>query len=149
MCSIYGRVFLLLRKHKLYLKLSKCSFAQGSLEFLGHVVSLRGIATDPTKVQTVQDWPTPTCVKDVRSFLGMAGYYQKFVRHFGVISKPLTNLLKKGDSWNTGGLCNCKVVLTYSSSPGLWNFSKQFVIETGASDKGFGAVLLHEGYPLA
>jgi hypothetical protein len=70
-------------------------FAQTQLEFLGHIVSATGVATDPKKVEVIQNWPTPTCVKDVRSFLGMAGYYMKFVAHFGIISKPLTTLLKK------------------------------------------------------
>lgn len=62
------------------------------------MISSAGVATDPTKVQIITDWPQPTSVKDLQSFLGMAGYYRKFVRHFGLLSKPLTNLLKKGNS---------------------------------------------------
>ena len=90
-----GQVFLLLQQHQLHLKYSKCSFAQDSLEFLGHVISKDRVATDPTKV-IVQSWPIPQNVKEVRSFLGMAGYYRKFVRNIGILSKPLTQLLKKG-----------------------------------------------------
>lgn len=90
------QVFELLKHHKLHLKLSKCSFAQESLEFLGHIISKQGVATDPKKVSIVEQWPVPTNIKEVRSFLGMAGYYRKFVKHFGIISKPLTQLLKKG-----------------------------------------------------
>jgi hypothetical protein len=88
------QVFKLLGQHQLKLKLSKCLFGQEKLEFLGHVISSTGVATDPNKVKIILEWPQPTCVKDMRSFLGMAGYYRKFVAQFGIISKPLTNLLK-------------------------------------------------------
>jgi hypothetical protein len=81
-------------------------FAQTQLEFLGHIVSAIGVATDPKKVEVIHNWPTSTCVKDVRSFLGMAGYCRMFVAHFGIISNPLTTLLKKDTicletSWQT------------------------------------------------
>lgn len=85
----------LLRHHQLKVKLSKCAFAQKQIQYLGHVIS-KGVATDTSKVQDIQNWPTPSCVKGVRGFLGIAGYYRKFVKNFGIISKPLTNLLKKG-----------------------------------------------------
>lgn len=73
------------------------------------MISSAGVATDPTKVQIITDWPQPTSVKDLQSFLGMAGYYRKFVRHFGLLSKPLTNLLKKGN--NTSRLLVIKKLL--------------------------------------
>ena len=93
------QVFYLLYKHQFQVKLSKCSFAQRKLAYLGHVISEKGVATDPGKVSIVQDWPTPCSVKEVRSFLGLAGYYRKFVQHFGTISKPLTSLFKKGSQF--------------------------------------------------
>lgn len=62
---------------------------------MGHVISDKGVATDPSKISIVRDWLTPTLVKEVRSFLGLAGYYRKYVQGFGAICKPLTNLLKK------------------------------------------------------
>jgi hypothetical protein len=85
----------LLTKDKWQVKLSKCTFAQQQLSYLGHTISAASLATDPAKISVVQSWPTPTNVKDVRSFLGLVGYYRKFVRNFAVIAKPLTNLLKK------------------------------------------------------
>jgi hypothetical protein len=91
--------FSLLRKHQLYLKLKKCNFATNTLEFWGHIISASGIDTDPVKVQIVHCWPTPICVKDGRSFLGMARYYRHYVQHLGVISKPLATLLKKGQTF--------------------------------------------------
>jgi hypothetical protein len=89
-------VFHLLQEHQLKVRLSKCTFAQQKLHYLGHVLSPQGVSTDPTKVANVQNWPTPTCVKDLRGFLGLAGYYRRFVKNFGMIAKPLTELLKKG-----------------------------------------------------
>lgn len=86
-------VFELLKQHQF--SMSKCSFAKQQLNYLGHLVSAAGVSTDPKKIADVQNWPTPTCVKDVRSFLGLAGYYRRFVKNFGLLVKPLTELLKK------------------------------------------------------
>jgi len=88
-------VFELLAKDQWHLKISKCSFAQTSISYLGHVISAAGVGTDPSKLDAIAQWPTPVSVKELRSFLGLAGYYRRFVRHFSILSKPLTNLLKK------------------------------------------------------
>lgn len=92
-----------LRKHKLYAKLSKCHLYQSSVSFLGHIISSNGVQMEPEKVKAIQDWPTPKSVQDIRSFLGLAGYYRKFIQNFSKISSPLTELLKKDVSfeWTT------------------------------------------------
>ncbi|WVZ55867.1 hypothetical protein U9M48_006472 [Paspalum notatum var. saurae] len=84
-----------LHEHELYLKRSKCSFGAGIVAYLGHVISEHGVVMDASKVQAVLDWPTPRSVRALRGFLGLAGYYRKFVKDFGAVAAPLTQLLKK------------------------------------------------------
>jgi hypothetical protein len=84
-----------LRDHKLYAKLSKCEFWPKQVAFLGHVISKGGISVDPTKVQDVLSWKAPTSVSGIRSFLGLVGYYRRFIEGFSKISKPMMELLEK------------------------------------------------------
>lgn len=104
------------------------------------------MSTDPSKIAAVKDWQAPSDVKGVRSFLGLAGYYRHFIRNFGVIARPLFNLLKKGVpvQWTSTTETSFQV-LTHQliSAPvlALPDFKQPFVIETDASDRGIGAIL--------
>jgi hypothetical protein len=84
-----------LREHRLYAKFSKCEFWKKQVEFLGHVLSAEGVAVDPSKVQAVQEWEQPKSATEIRSFLGLAGYYRRFIEGFSSLAKPMTELLKK------------------------------------------------------
>lgn len=96
-CHYLRLVLQLLQKDKWQVKISKCSFAQRQLAYLGHIISGKGVSTDPNKIVAVRAWPVPATVKELRSFLGLSGYYHKFVPHYGVICKPLNDLLRKGE----------------------------------------------------
>ena len=84
-----------LREHQLYAKFSKCEFWLKEVGFLGHVLSREGIAVHPTKVVTVTNWEAPTSVGEIRSFLGLAGYYRRFIENFSKVANPMTELLKR------------------------------------------------------
>jgi hypothetical protein len=88
-------VFKCLLENTFYLKLSKCSFGQNSIAYLGHIVSAEGVGPDNEKVQAMINWPCPTTVKQLRGFLGLTGFYRKFVKGYASIASPLTDLLKK------------------------------------------------------
>jgi hypothetical protein len=90
-----AQVFELLSKDQWLVKLSKCKCAQQSIVYLEHVVGAQGVSTDPTKIEAVSSWPVPKDIKELRSFLGLAVYYRKFVQHFVIIARPLMDLLKK------------------------------------------------------
>jgi hypothetical protein len=147
-------VFELLVKDQWKIKLSKCSFVQREISYLGHVISEKGVATDPKKIEAIAQWPTPQNVKELRSFLGLAGYYRKFVRHFGLLVKPLTDLLKKHSvfvwtSIHQNSFQSLQTTLCNSPVLSLPDFSKTFSIEIDASGSGVGAILLQDNHPLA
>lgn len=135
----------LLAKDHWKVKLSKCTFAQRQIQYLGHIISEQGVGTDPSKISAIAQWPTLSNAKELRSFLGLAGYYRKFVKHFGIISKPLTKLLKKNVIfvWTTiheKAFSTLKSSLCKSPVLALPDFSKPFAIETDACGVGVGAV---------
>lgn len=95
------QVLTLLAKDQWVVKLKKCQFAKQEIHYLGHVLSAQGVHTDPAKITAVLQWPTPANVHELRGFLGLAGFYRKFIRHLAIIAKPLTNLLKKNSLFVT------------------------------------------------
>ena len=110
MLRFFRMVLQTLREHQLYAKFSKCEFWLDQVAFLGHVVPKDGIRVDPKKIEAIIDWPRPTTVTEVRSFLGSAGYYRRFMKDFSKIAAPLTRLTQK-----MSGLCGLTNVKNTSS----------------------------------
>lgn len=146
-------VLQLLRQHHLSAKPSKCVFGQSQVEYLGYIISNEGVATDPTKVQAVKNWPVPKSVTDLRGFLGLAGSYRKFIKDFGLICKPLFTALKKtGFTWQDEqqqAFATIKDKLAHAPVLAMPNFTQPFILEADASGTGLGAVLMQNNRPLA
>eukprot|EP00731_Ephydatia_muelleri_P013103 Em0007g413a len=135
-----------LKNAGLKIKPSKCHLMRKSIKYLGHVVSEHGIKTDPEKTRCVADWPTPSNAHELRQFLGLAGYYRRFVKNFAVIAAPLFHLTENHQAWNWTLQCNAaffKLKESLVTSPVLAYpvFSIGFVVDTDASGEGLGAVL--------
>jgi hypothetical protein len=145
-------VLAVLHQHRLFVKRSKCAFGVPSIAYLGHVISAAGVAMDPDKVQAVADWAQPRSARAVRGFLGLAGYYRKFVKEFGMIAAPLTALLKEGFTWIEAAsttFAALKTAVTTAPVLALPDFVEPFIVECDASTYGFGTVLLQGQYPVA
>jgi hypothetical protein len=146
-------VFGALQHHQLFVKKSKCAFAASSVAYLGHVVSAAGVAMYPDKVQAVRDWQQPRSAQAVRGFLGLVGYYRKFVHNYDTIAAPLTALLKKdGFAWSAdtaAAFTALKEAVTAASVLAMPDFSKTFIVKCDASSHGFGAVLVQDSHPVA
>jgi hypothetical protein len=144
------------------MKLSKCEFFKSSVPYLGHVISSAGIRPDPKKVSALENWPTPTSVFDVRSFLGLANYFRRYIHDFSKHAAPLLNLTKGNISkrksvyvkiaWNN----ECQVGFEYLKTALVWantlkipDFSKPFQLIIDASDIAFGGILLQENHAIA
>jgi hypothetical protein len=143
-----------LRDHKIYAKFSKCEFWLDSVKFLGHTISKDGISIDPSKVQEVMDWKPPKSLHQIRSFLGLAGYYHRFIPNFSRIAKPMTDLLKKGVNFVWSEACEKalhKMRQHLTSAPVLvqQDNSKPFEVLCDASGTGLGCVLMQEGRVIA
>ncbi|GKC83593.1 putative reverse transcriptase domain-containing protein, partial [Tanacetum coccineum] len=144
----------LLKKEKLYAKFSKCEFWLNEFQFLGHVVNCDGIHVDPSKVESVKNWKTPESSTEISSFLGLAGYYQRFIKNFSKIAKPLTLLTQKNKTYVWGNkqdeaFCILKEKLCNVAVLALPDGPDDFVVYYDASKQGFGCVLMQRGKVIA
>ncbi|XP_073049492.1 uncharacterized protein [Primulina eburnea] len=140
----------LLREKQLYAKFKKCEFWLEQVAFLGHIVSKEGISVDPSKIESIQQWSIPKTVSDVRSFLGLAGYYRRFIENFSKIALPLTSLTRKSVKFEWTIACQqafqeLKDKLTSAPVLVLPCGTEDFVVYSDASKLGLGAVLMQHG----
>ncbi|XP_072072096.1 uncharacterized mitochondrial protein AtMg00860-like [Arachis hypogaea] len=139
-------VLKLLQQESLFAKLSKCIFGSSEVDYLGHTIRGGGVHMEMAKVQAVMDWPQPTNVKQLRGFLGLTGYYRRFIKGYASLASPLTDLLKKDAFvWSTeASKAFTQLQKAICSKPVLQlpNFDLPFEVETDASGSGIGAVLL-------
>jgi hypothetical protein len=143
-----------LRDHQLYAKFSKCAFWLREVSFLGHVISAEGIAIDPSKVQEVLEWKSPKSVTQIRGFLGLAGYYHRFIPNFSKIAKPMTQLLEKEVKFKWSPQCEeafltVKKLLTTAPVLAQPDIEKPFDVYCDASGTGIGGVLMQDGHAIA
>jgi hypothetical protein len=147
------QVLRLLSQHQLFLKQSKFSFGATKVEYLGHLVGKDGVRVDLRKIEAMQDWSHPKTLKRLRGFLGLTGYYRKFVKNYGNIAAPLTALLNKNSfTWTpaaTQDFQTLKTAMCTTLVMSLPDFTNTFVLEFDTSGKGIGVVLMQEGRPLA
>jgi hypothetical protein len=143
-----------LRDNQLYAKYSKCEFWIDKVSFLGHIISNGGIAVDPAKVKEIMEWRVPTTITKIRSFLGLAGYYWRFIEGFSKIAKPMTSLLEKGKEFKWDEKCQesfDQLKERLMSPPVLVmpDLQKGFDIYCDACGQGLGCVLMQEGHVIA
>ena len=142
-----------LKQHQLYTKLSKCNFGQEQIEYLRHIVSVRGVEMDQSKVAAIIQWPPPNSLKQLRAFLGLSGYDRRFIKQYASLAKPLTNLLKKDSFlWTESSQASFDTLnhaITTAPVLILPNFSQPFVLEPDASGVAIGAVLSQHNHPIA
>ncbi|XP_073061944.1 uncharacterized mitochondrial protein AtMg00860-like [Primulina eburnea] len=144
----------MLREKELYAKFKKCEFWLKSVTFLGHIISKEGVSVDPKKVEAITGWPIPKTVTENRSFLGLAGYYRKFVEGFSSIATPLTKLTQKNSKFNWSEECEksfqtLKEKLASTPVLVLPTEDKSFTIYSDASKEGLGCVIMQEGRVIA
>lgn len=148
------RVLDILRKQKWYAKFSKCEFWLTEVAFLGHVINKEGVKVDPAKIKAILEWASPSSVAEVRSFLGLAGYYRRFVHNFSIIARPLTNLMKKDCKFRWSEDCEkafqlLKEKLTTAPVLALPTEGEGYEVFSDASKNGLGCVLMQQGKVIA
>ena len=131
----------------MFTKFTKCEFWLKKVQFLGHVISEFGISVDPSKIQDVLNWKAPTSVPEIQSFLGLAGYYRRFVPEFSKIAKPMTELLKKGVKFHWDDNCEqafqtLRRLLTSAAILAQPDITQPFDVYCDASGTGLGCVLM-------
>ena len=139
-----------LKEHRLYIDPEKCFWNQESVEFLGYVITTKGVEMNNDKVKAVLEWPKPTSVQEVQAFLGFANYYRKFIWNFEQLALPITNLVKKDQpfSWTQPAQeAFDQLKAAFATKPILINFTpdKEITLETDASDYAIGACLSQLG----
>ncbi|CAG4993531.1 unnamed protein product [Colias eurytheme] len=139
-------IFEALREHNLKLQPDKCEFLRREVAYLGHTITDKGVSPNPDKVKAVISYPIPKNPKDIKSFLGLVGYYRKFIKDFSKITKPLTSLLRKDVEFNwsqsqTQAFESLKSMLTNAPILQYPDFSKDFILTTDASNYALGAIL--------
>jgi len=139
-------VFTQLRHHNLKIEPDKCEFLRTELQYLGHIVTTEGVKPDPKKIKAVIEFPTPVKSRDIKSFLGLAGYYRKFINDFSLIAKPLTELLQKDTEWSwtekqEESFQKLKEALTKAPLLQYPDFTQPFIVTTDASGYAIGAIL--------
>ena len=153
-------VFQRLEAHGLKLKGAKCEFFNNSVTYLGHIISEQGIASDPEKTFPITSWPVPTNITQLRSFLGTAGFYRRFIKDYAKIAQPLNSLLEGHSpstkskrktpifwSWDDAQQVSFDTLKSKLTSPPVLAFAdytKPFILHTDASGTGLGAVLLQQ-----
>ena len=142
-----------LENNQLVANRKKCVIGKLEIEYLGHVISHLGVSADEKKVQAMLEWPTPRSVKELRGFLGLTGYYRRFVKDYGRLAKPLTEKIKKNNfSWGEDeeqAFQQLKAKMVDIPVLALPDFSRPFVVEADASGQGMGVVLMQDQWPIA
>jgi len=124
-----------------------------TVDYLGHSISGSGVSMEKEKIKVVLEWPVPINIKQLRGFLGLTGYYRRFIRGYASLATPLTNMLKKDNSqWSNEALTtfdSLKAAMTQAPVLALLDFNKPFTLETDASGLGIRAVLSQDNHPIA